>query len=236
MPPLPPEDKTEDKKPDISRHKLIPSSPSEEFYRIDEDQGNVFTHENPITLFEEWLGLARAHEVNDPNAMSLATIDRNGMPDVRVVLLKDIDERGLSFYTNVESAKGRALAANPVAALCFHWKSIRRQVRFRGKVESVSHEEADAYFATRARGAQIGAWASAQSRPLSTHSQLESDITACEERFTDKEVERPNHWSGFRIIPTQIEFWVNKPFRLHERLQFERTPTTKNWTTTRLYP
>ncbi len=221
------------------RNRLIPESPSAEAYRVDEDQGDVFTHEDPLELFENWFSLAKENEPNDPNAMSLATIDAGGMPDVRIVLLKDINSAGLSFYTNVESAKGVALAANPVAALCFHWKSIRRQIRFRGAIEPVSQKEADAYFATRARGAQIGAIASRQSQPLRDREELQKEITATEQKFINQDILRPDYWSGYRLIPTHIEFWVNRPFRLHERKTFDRTMKNGKmsaWQSGQLYP
>ncbi|MEO1135808.1 MAG: pyridoxamine 5'-phosphate oxidase [Pseudomonadota bacterium] len=213
---------------------LIPQSPSEEAYAVDEDQGEVFTIDDPVALFAEWLTLAGKKEPNDPNAMALATVDESGMPDVRMVLLKDIDACGLTFYTNTQSAKGRQLGANPKAAIVFHWKSIRRQVRFRGDIEPVSPEEADAYFATRARGARIGAHASAQSRPLESKFALEKQVASKTAKFGLGEIPRPDHWSGYRLIPNQIEFWVNRPFRLHERLQYDRKGG--GWTKQRLYP
>lgn len=213
---------------------LIPQSPSEEAYAVDEDQGEVFTIDDPVALFAEWLALAGKKEPNDPNAMALATVDENGLPDVRMVLLKEIDACGLTFYTNTESAKGRQLDANPKAAIVFHWKSIRRQVRFRGNIEPVSPEEADAYFATRARGARIGAHASAQSRPLESKFALEKQVAAKTAKFGLGEIPRPHHWSGYRLMPKQIEFWVNRPFRLHERLQYDRKDG--GWTKQRLYP
>lgn len=220
-----------------SPNELIPASPSQEAYRVDEDQGNVFTTDDPIALFLDWLKLAGEKEANDPNAMSLASVDEDGMPDVRVVLLKDFDEDGLTFYTNTQSAKGQNLAVNPVAAICFHWKSIRRQVRFRGTIEPVSAAEADAYFATRARGAQIGAWASDQSRPLVSQEALVNAIEATEKKFQEGvAVKRPPHWSGYRLCPLEIEFWVNRPFRLHERLKFKRKLSSESWEQTRLFP
>lgn len=214
---------------------IIPESPSDEFYRVDEDQGEAFTETAPLALFREWLALAKNKEINDPNAMALATADANGAPDVRMVLLKDIDDAGLTFFTNTESAKGRQLGDNPQAAVCFHWKSIRRQVRFRGPVAPVSDAEADAYFSTRARGARIGAWASAQSRPMEGRFDLERAVAAKTAGFGVKEIPRPPHWSGYRLAFNEAEFWVNRPFRLHDRLQFQRAASGA-WTSKRLYP
>lgn len=216
--------------------RIIPSSPSEEAYKAEEDQGDVFTREDPLALFAEWLALAARKEPNDPNAMALATVDPDGLPDVRMVLLKDFDERGLTFFTNTESAKGRQLAADPRAAACFHWKTIRRQVRIRGPAAPVSAEEADAYFATRSRTARIGAWASAQSRPLEGRFALEKEVARRAAEFGLGEIPRPGHWSGYRIAPVQIEFWVNRPFRLHDRLQFLRASPVAAWTVRRLFP
>lgn len=218
----------------MSRNSIIPPSPSAEAYKVDEDQGEVFTREDPLSLFAEWFELAKKKEPNDANAMALATVDEGGLPNVRMVLLKDIDAAGLTFFTNTESAKGRELAANPKAALCFHWKSIRRVVRFRGPVAPVSPEEADAYFATRARGSQLGAWASEQSRPMAGRFALEKAVARETARFGLGKIPRPDHWSGYRLAPVEIEFWVNRPFRLHDRLQFRRAGD--KWTTQRLYP
>lgn len=215
---------------------VIPPSPSEEAYAAEDDQGDVFTIGDPFALFADWLALASKTEPNDPNTMALATADKNGMPDVRMVLLKDVSACGLTFYTNLESAKGRQLTENPKAALCFHWKTIRRQARFRGIVTPVSVEEADAYFATRARGARIGAWVSAQSRPMKGKLTLAKEVALKAAEFGLGEVPRPPHWSGYRLMPLQIEFWVNRPFRLHDRLQFTRESETAPWKTERLYP
>ncbi len=215
---------------------IIPPSPSEETYAVHEDQGEVFTKDDPFALFGEWLARAGETEPNDPNAVALATVDADGLPNVRMVLLKDFDMRGLTFYTNTESAKGTELVQNPKAALCFHWKSIRRQVRFRGDIMPVSPEEADAYFATRARSARIGAWASAQSRPMEGRFALEKQVAAKAAQFGIKEVPRPPHWSGYRLIPTEIEFWVNRPFRLHDRLQYKRASKDAGWVKAHLYP
>lgn len=223
-----------------SKTDLIAASPSREAYGADEDQGEVFTSDDPWQLFEQWLALANIKEANDANAMALATIDGDGMPDVRMVLLKEIDEGGFTFFTNSESAKGVALAVNPKAAACFHWKSIRRQVRFRGRVERVAGADADAYFATRARAAQIGAWASAQSQPLDQPATLTEAIAQIEQRFADRPVPRPPHWEGYRLCPAEIEFWVNRPYRLHERMRFTK-PDTQSlaqpvWCISWLYP
>lgn len=220
----------------MARAPIIPPSPSEEAYAADADQGEAFTADDPLALFAEWLALAGENEPNDPNAMALATVDDAGLPDVRMVLLKDIDASGLTFFTNTESAKGRQLAANPRAALCFHWKTIRRQARFRGPVTPVSDEEADAYFATRARASRIGAWASAQSRPLESRFALEKNVALKTAEFGVGKIPRPPYWSGYRLTPVQIEFWVNRPFRLHDRLQFTRANVGEAWKSVRLYP
>ncbi|MBI1365599.1 MAG: pyridoxamine 5'-phosphate oxidase [Alphaproteobacteria bacterium] len=219
----------------MPRAPFIPPTPSEEAYSADADQGEVFTSADPFELFEQWFALARAHEINDANAMALATADREAAPDVRMVLLKDFDPRGLSFYTSETSAKGRQIAGNHRAAALFHWKSIRRQVRFRGPVEKLPTLEADAYFAERARGARIAAWASKQSAPLADRAALDAAIAAMEKKFEGKDVPRPDHWIGYRLVPEEIEFWVNRPFRLHDRLLFTRSGKD-GWNSTRLYP
>jgi pyridoxamine 5'-phosphate oxidase len=188
----------------------------------------------PLALFAEWLTKAEASEPNDPNAMALATVDGEGLPDVRMVLLKGFDERGFVFFTNFESAKGRELAAHPKAALCLHWKSLRRQVRVRGSVAVVDPAEADAYFATRSRGSRIGAWASKQSRPLESRFALEKAVASWTAKFGLGDIPRPDYWSGFRIDPVSIEFWADGMFRLHDRILFTRTGTS--WEKTRLYP
>lgn len=189
---------------------------------------------DPFALFDAWLGEARAGELNDPTAMALATADADGMPDVRMVLLKGVQDGGFVFFTNFESNKGREILANPKAALCFHWKSIRRQVRVRGKVEQVTAEEADAYFASRPRGSRIGAWASKQSRPLESRFALEKAVAAYAAKFAIGNVPRPDYWSGFRVMPVEIEFWKDGKFRLHDRVVFRRDG--QGWTNTRLYP
>lgn len=189
----------------------------------------------PYRLFAAWLQDATASEPNDPNAVALATVDTDGLPDVRMVLLKGFDEQGFVFYTNFESAKGREILATMKAAMCFHWKSLRRQVRVRGPVEIVTDEEADAYFASRPRGSRIGAWASKQSRPLESRFALEKAVAEYTARHAIGEIPRPAHWSGFRIVPCQIEFWHDRPFRLHDRIAFTRT-VEGDWDKTRLYP
>ncbi len=220
---------------------LIPKTPSakeyksgKEAFNVAEDQGEVFTSADPVELFISWFQLARKHEVNDPNAMSLATVDSNGLPDVRILLLKDVSASGFSFYSNSESAKGEELKANPQAALCFQWKSIRRQVRIRGQVEALSKSECDNYFAERARGSQIGAWASFQSRPLEDRGILRQRVADYEEIYEDKPVPRPENWIGWIVRPQTIEFWVNRPFRLHDRLLFTSGP--EGWQQSWLYP
>jgi len=198
--------------------------------------GDDFTERSePFRLFAEWLEDATKSEVNDPNGVALATVDEDGLPDVRMVLLKGFDERGFVFYTNFESAKGRQILATRKAAMCFHWKSLRRQVRIRGPVEVVTDAEADEYYATRPRGSRIGAWASKQSRPLQSRFALEKAVAEYTARFGIGQIPRPQHWSGFRIMPTQIEFWHDRPFRLHDRAQFVRN-ADGGWTTSRLYP
>lgn len=198
--------------------------------------------DEPFAQFERWLAEAERSEPNDPNAMALATSDADGLPNVRMVLLKGLDpasrgaDRGFVFYTNLESAKGRELAASAKAALLFHWKTLRRQVRVRGVVASVTAAEADAYFATRARGSRLGAWASAQSRPLESRFALEKAVALVTARYPIGEIPRPDHWSGFRVTPLEIELWHDRPFRLHDRVVFRRAAPSAPWTKARLYP
>jgi pyridoxamine 5'-phosphate oxidase len=191
---------------------------------------------DPFQLFDRWLSDAAASEVNDPNAMAIATADASGLPDVRMVLLKHADADGFVFYTNTQSQKGCQLAENMQAAGVFHWKSLRRQVRFRGPVELVSDAEADAYFASRPRDSRIGAWASQQSRPLENRFALEKAVAREAIRFNIGGVPRPPHWTGYRIRPIYMEFWTDKPFRLHDRLAYRRDTPNGEWRTEKLYP
>jgi pyridoxamine 5'-phosphate oxidase len=220
----------------------IPPSPTADEYAKNAanapDDGAWFARTDPFALFGEWLEDARAKELNDPNAMSLATADATGAPDVRMVLLKDVSKDGFVFYSNAQSRKGTQLGENPVAALCFHWKSLRRQVRVSGAVQEVSAEEADAYFASRAKDSQIGAWASDQSRPIAGTGrfELEKRIAAAALRHGMGKTPRPPHWIGWRVIPRRIEFWRDRPFRLHDRLEFTRDGGGEPWRTARLYP
>jgi pyridoxamine 5'-phosphate oxidase len=198
--------------------------------------GDFTDAEEPFALFAEWFAEACKSEPSDPNAMSLATVDADGLPDLRMVLMKGYDADGFVFYSHIASAKGRELAANPKAALLFHWKSLRRQVRIRGNVTQVSEAEADAYFATRPKQAQLGAWASKQSQPLESRFAFEQAIAKVAAKHIVGEVPRPSGWSGWRIHPAQFEFWHDRPFRLHDRIEFRRDAPGGAWTKTRLYP
>jgi pyridoxamine 5'-phosphate oxidase len=198
------------------------------------EAGDFTRAEDPVALFATWMREAEAAEPEDPNAMALATADRDGLPDVRMVLLKGFDAQGFVFYTNVESAKGEELAANPQAALVLHWKSLRRQIRARGRVERVTDAEADAYFASRRRESRIGAIASRQSRPLPDRQTLMTEVEAISGRLGEGPVPRPANWTGFRIVPSSVEFWQNGEFRLHDRVRFVRNGD--GWHGTRLYP
>ncbi len=209
--------------------------PEDDFYN-GKEAGDFVEESAPMALFHNWMKDAEASEVNDPTAMSVATVDEDGMPDVRMILLKDADDKGFVFYTNFESAKGGQLLSQPKAALCFHWKSLRRQVRVRGLVTQVSDQEADDYYNSRARGSRIGAWASQQSRPLESRFALEKAVTKFGAKYAIGAVPRPSYWSGFRITPIQIEFWHDRPFRLHDRVVFSRTDEKAEWTKERLYP
>jgi pyridoxamine 5'-phosphate oxidase len=192
---------------------------------------------DPFSLFGRWMADAEAHEPNDPNAIALATADAQGRPSVRMVLLKSWDASGFVFYTNLESRKGEQLAANPHAALCLHWKSLRRQIRAEGRIAPVSEAQADAYFASRPRTSQIGAWASQQSRPLAGRFDLERRVAEYTARFGLGTVPRPPHWSGFRLIPERLEFWHDRPFRLHDRFVYLRPENSgEPWRVEHLYP
>ena len=189
---------------------------------------------DPFQLFDEWFAEAQASEPNDPSAMALATAGSNGQPHVRMVLLKAHGPDGFVFYTNQQSAKADELRENPRAALLFHWKSLRRQVRAEGAIENVSGAEADAYFATRGRDSQLGAWASDQSRPLDSRATFEQRFEDMKRRFDGRDVPRPAHWGGYRVIPARMEFWSDRPHRLHERRLFTRAGD--GWTEGLLYP
>ena len=191
---------------------------------------------DPFALFELWLEEASHSEVNDPEAMTLATVDAEGLPDARMVLCKGADRRGLVFYTNAESSKGRELASQPKAAALFHWKSLRRQARFRGAVADTTAAESDAYFASRPRLSQIGAWASQQSRPLESRATLEATVRHYEEQFGSDDIPRPPYWRGYRLMPVEIEFWRDGMGRLHDRIRFRREAPEASWTKQRLFP
>jgi pyridoxamine 5'-phosphate oxidase len=196
--------------------------------------GDFTNASQPFALFGEWMAEAEKSEPNDPNGLALATVDESGLPNVRMVLLKGRDERGFVFYTNFESAKGRELLASRKAAMLFHWKSLRRQIRIRGHVEIVTDAEADDYFASRARQSRLGAWASKQSRPLESRFALEKAVAVVAAKYPIGDIPRPPHWSGFRLLPEEIEFWKDGAFRLHDRIKFVRDGD--GWLKTRLYP
>jgi len=198
--------------------------------------GDFTEADEPMRLFAAWLEDATKSEPRDPTAMTLATVDGDGMPDARMVLLKSADAQGFVFFTNTESQKGQELAGSPKAALVFHWKSLNRQIRVRGVVERVTDAEADAYFATRPKQAQIGAWASQQSRPLESRLAFEKAVAVNAAKYALGNVPRPPYWSGYRIVPSSIEFWHDRPFRLHDRIVFKRDNPGAAWTKTRLYP
>ncbi|HVW72061.1 MAG TPA: pyridoxamine 5'-phosphate oxidase [Rhizomicrobium sp.] len=200
-----------------------------------EDDG-IAPRDNPFTLFKSWMHEAEASETNDPNAMALATADEDGFPNVRMVLLKGVDANGFVFYSNAESIKGGELAKNPRAAINFHWKSLRKAVRARGAVARVSDAEADAYFATRPKDSQIGAWASPQSRPMEGRFVFEKALAEYGVKYALSKVPRPPYWTGWRITPLRIEFWRDRPFRLHDRLVYVRDRADAPWRTERLFP
>jgi len=198
--------------------------------------GDFTEADEPLRLFASWFAEAKSSEPVNPDAMTLATVDADGTPNARMVLLKGFDERGFVFYTNLDSVKGHELAGAPKAALTFYWKSLQRQVRVRGRVEPVSAEEADAYFATRSRMAQIGAWASKQSSALESRLAFEKAVARFTAKYPVGTVPRPPHWSGYRVVPREIEFWHERPFRLHDRIAFRRDAPDAPWRKTRLYP
>jgi pyridoxamine 5'-phosphate oxidase len=198
--------------------------------------GDFTEADDPFALFDQWFREASAAEVNDPEAMTLATVDDDGLPDARVLLCKGVDARGLVFYGNVESVKGRELAAHPKAAALFHWKSLRRQARFRGPAGPLTDAEVDAYFASRPRQSRIGAWASQQSRPLESRAKLEAAVEAYAKQFGEDDIPRPSYWRGWRLTPLEIEFWRDGVFRLHDRVLFSRATPDSAWARQRLYP
>jgi len=221
----------------LSGDDLIPPSPKyDPTATPPPDDAALFAENEPFALFERWFKEAKEKEPNDPNGMALATADASGLPDVRMVLMKSFEDGGFVFYTNTESAKGSQLAENQQAAVVFHWKSLRRQIRARGLISFVSDADADAYFRSRDRGARLGAWASSQSRPLEDRLALEKRIAEYALKFGVGEIPRPPHWRGYRLTPLSFEFWRDRPFRLHDRLTFTRDAANQPWRSSRLYP
>ena len=219
----------------MTKNTIIPETPSSAAYEASQNRGPIPDVANPFGLFHDWLAAARTSELNDSNAMALSTVDADGLPDVRMVLLKHVSEAGFTFYTHETSAKGQQLLANPKAALLFHWKSQRRQVRIRGHVEHGHDEAADIYFASRARVSRIGAWASNQSQPLESPAALQAKLAEAQARFGETgNVPRPPNWRGYCLIPESIEFWQDQPYRLHDRVLFTRQG--EDWTKGRLNP
>ncbi|MEM1105490.1 MAG: pyridoxamine 5'-phosphate oxidase [Pseudomonadota bacterium] len=216
---------------------LIPPTPSAKAYGDQEDRPLIAAAQDPLALFADWMATAQTTEINDPNAMTLATVDGQGWPDARIVLLKGFDRSGFTFYTNFGSAKAAQITSNGAAALLFHWKSQERQVRLRGRVELVEEQVADAYFAERARDSQVGAWASDQSRPLASRGALEAKIALLKASYEDEPaIPRPPHWGGYRLVPSSIEFWQAQAFRLHDRRLYSLDAQTGQWTAARLNP
>lgn len=200
------------------------------------DDGGIAARDDPFALFDSWMAEAKKSAIEEPTAMALATADRDGRPNVRMVLLKAADRQGFVFYTNTESAKGEELAANPQVALCLHWQRLAKQIRVKGVAARVSDEEADAYFASRPKDSQIGAWASPQSRPMEGRWAFEKEIAKYAAKYALSRVPRPPYWTGYRVAPLQIEFWRDRPFRLHDRLVYRRDALDQPWRTERLYP
>lgn len=214
---------------------LIPPSPKSEEFQQQGRRPLIDAVGDPVKLFEEWLSLANSSEINDPNAMSLATVDESGLPDVRIVLLKGVTSEGFSFFTNSLSKKGRQLKSNSAAGLLFHWKSQRRQVRIRGNVDRLPEREADKYFASRSLQSQLAAIASEQSSPLPSRQEFEDKVTELRKQFKDSaKIPRPKHWGGYILAPAEIEFWQDQPFRMHDRLLYQRHGD--GWQSSRLYP